>query len=385
MNIGDYVKIAKIETINAGSLFVRVHTDNGTTGLGMGGSRFTGAVEAVVKEYETYLVGKDPLEIERHWQYLYRSYRGGRVLMNALSAIDIALWDIAGKHYRMPIHKLLGGPIRNKVRFYQHLGDVTKEQLVERAVEYVKEGITAVRWAPFEPRFEKMRYSRVIKNAVEQVKEVREAIGDDVDICLDIHTRLDPWEAIAMMRELEKYRPFFVEDPILPENIDEMAYVAAHANVPLATGEHLYTIYDFVQLLERKAVDMVRPDIYCVGGFTGLKKIAILAESCYVGVVPHLNPIPSVHFDAAIYNFTIQESGIPEVIGAAEGMPLLKGLPTMEGGYILVPDKPGLGIELNDEAVKEYARLKRPEPRFPYSAPGTSPPLFHEDGSFAQW
>jgi galactonate dehydratase len=378
------MKITKIETIMAGSLFVRIHTNDGLTGLGMAGRRFAKAVEAIVKEHEAYLIGKDPLEIERHWQHIYRYlfFRGGPVLMSALSAIDTALWDIAGKHYGVPVHRLLGGPVREKVRVYAHLVEQLP-QLVEHAVEMVKQGITAVRWAPFEPHFQKMRYPRVMQNAVEQVRAVREAVGDDVDICLDFHGRLDPFEAVTMMREVEKYRPFFVEDPILPENIDEMADVAAHTKVPIATGERLYTIHEFMQLLSRKAARMVRPDILLAGGFTGLKKIAATAEACYVGVVPHLNPIVSVHLDAAIYNFTLQEGVIPQIIGTEEGVPLLTGVPRMDGGYILVPDRPGLGIELNDEAVKKYPSLKRPKPRFPYRHP--PPPLFHEDGSFAEW
>jgi len=380
------MRINKIETVIAGDLFVRIHTDSGITGIGTAGRYFAESAEAMVKRHAEYLMGKDPLEIERHWQHIYRYqfFRGGPVLMNALSAIDIALWDIAGKHYGVPVYRLLGGPVREKARVYTHLPERLPE-LVERAVEQAKTGITAVRWAPFDPHFEKMRYPRVMQNAVEQVKAVREAVGDDVDICLDFHGRLEPWEAVTMMREIEKYRPLFVEDPILPENIDAMADVAAHANVPIATGERLYTIHDFMQILCRKAARMVRPDICFAGGFTGLKKIAAMAEACYVGVVPHLNPIISVHFDVSIHNFTIQEGIIPKVAGTDEGTPLLTGLPRMEGGYILLPEGPGLGIELNDEAVKEYPNLGKPE-RQTQASPGTYYNiLFHEDGSFAEW
>jgi galactonate dehydratase len=302
--------------------------------------------------------------------------------MNALSVIDIALWDIAGKHYGEPIHHLLGGPVKNRVRFYAHIAE-TLPQVVEHAVELVKAGITAARWAPMELNFQKKRYSRVMQDAVDQVRAIREAVGDDVDICLDFHGRFEPWEAVTMMKELEKFHPFFVEDPILHENIDQMADVAAYSNVPIATGERLYTIHDFMQLLSRKAVRMVRPDLCIAGGFTGLKKIAAMTEACYVGVILHLNPIPSVHLDAAIQNFTLQEGVIPQVIGTKEGKPLLKGLSKMEGGYIIVPNRPGLGIEFNDEAVRDFDQLQRATPRFP----GTSPqrPFFREDTSFAEW
>ena len=384
------MKITKIETIAlADRLYLRVYTDEDITGLGMCG--YAGATGSLIKQHETYLVGKDPLEIERHWQvlYRYRFFRGGPIMMNALSAIDIALWDIAGKHYGVPVHRLLGGPVREKVRVYAHIYHYNPpEYLAEHAAMMVKEGITAVRWEPYAYDFQNMRFSRLVQTVVDQVEAVREAVGDDVDICLDFHGKNTLWDAVAMIRAVEKYRPFFIEDPILPENIDQMADIAARTHLPIATGERLYTIYDFMQLLSRKTVHMVRPDILYVGGFTGMKKIATMAEAYYVGVVPHQQPITSVHVDAAIYNFTLQENAIHPVIGTEEGLPLLTGLPEMDGGYILVPDTPGHGLVLNDDAVKEFPHLTRPKRRFP-APPSRTPPvgrlLYRDDGSFAEW
>jgi len=374
------MRITGLETLFVGSwVYVRVHTDEGIVGLGEAGlTSRAKTLEAAVKELERYLNGKDPLDIEFHWQAMYRKpfFRGGPVLMGAISAVDIALWDIAGKYWKTPVYRLLSGRCRDRARVYVHIGDHPVELLVESALAAVREGYTAVRWAPFTSGFEKMRFPRLLETSVRQVKAVREAVGEDVDICLDAHGRLNPFEAVAMARELEPFRVFFFEDPILPENVDAMADVAAHTSIPIATGERLYTVYEFEALLNRNAARMVRPDLSLAGGISQCRKIAAIAEAHYAGVVPHcpLSPVSlaaCLQLDAAIHNFTLQEYIRSDTPPRCEV--LVEPL-KVEAGYLLIPDKPGLGVELNEEAVKKY----------PYK-PQEPPLLTHEDGSVADW
>jgi len=377
------MRIVGLETILvARSVYVRIRTDEGITGLGEAGLPQRGrTVEAAISELGRYLEGKDPLRIEHHWQSMYTIpfFRGGPVLSAALSAVDIALWDIAGKYFNTPIYGLLGGRCRDRVRVYVHLGNGGPEELAEKAVRAVKEGYTAVRFSPFLEGFQKMRYGRLIETAVSQARMVREAVGDEVDICIDAHGRLTPYEAIALGRELEKYRIFFYEDPILPENIDAMADVAAHTNIPIATGERLFYIWQFWELLEKRAAHMVRPDLCLAGGISQCKKIAAMAEACYVKVVPH-NPLSAVstaacvQLDACIPNFALQEL-IPD--GVYEAPPrhtLVKNPLEVDRGYIKVPTRPGLGVELDESKLSEY----------PFEE--WDPPwLLREDGSVADW
>ena len=219
-------------------LFCEVHTDAGLVGLGESGAwGYLEASAAVMKSYRDYLIGKDPLLIEHHWQSLYRrTHFRGAAIMGALSAIDIALWDIAGKHFGVPVYQLLGGKCRDKARVYCHVVGDTKEKLIQGCVDAKAQGFTAVgHLTPFldEPREAPyfMTHSNKIRDAVETVAAYREAVGDDVDLCIEIHRRMEPAEAIALGRAIEPYRPFFYEDPIRPDNFDAMAEVAQKINV----------------------------------------------------------------------------------------------------------------------------------------------------------
>lgn len=377
------MKITKLETILAArSVYVRVHTDEGVTGLGEAGFPQRGrTVEAAVGELERYLKGKDPLHIEHHWQSMYSIpfFRGGPVLSAAISAVDIALWDIAGKHFNTPVYGLLGGKCRDRVRVYVHIRGENSDELAEKAVGAVKKGYTAVRFGPFLEDFQKMRYGELVGEAVSQVKAVRDAVGEEIDICIDAHGRLTPYEAIAIGREVEKYRIFFYEDPILPENIEAMAEIVAHTNVPIATGERLFYIWQFWELLKNKAAHMVRPDLCLAGGISQCKKIAALAEACYVKVVPH-NPLSAVstaacvQLDACIPNFVLQELILDDTYEAPPRHSLVKKPLEIEEGYIKVPTDPGIGIELDDAKIAEYPFEERDPPW-----------LLREDGSVADW
>jgi galactonate dehydratase len=359
------VKITEIEPIFVDRyLFVKVHTDVGITGLGESGTwGFLEASAKVMETYKRYLIGQDPLLIEHHWNYLYRwnAFRGAAI-MGALSAIDIALWDIAGKHYGVPVYKLLGGPTRQKARVYYHVFGRTREQLVQGCIEAKQRGFTAVgHLTPFtddprEQRFFKTHASK-IGDAIETVRQYRAAVGDEVDLCIEIHRQLTPAEAVVLARGIEPYHPFFYEDPTMPDNFDQMALIANQIHIPIATGERLHTIYEFQMLLARGAVQYVRPDVCMCGGITGAKKIAALAEAHYVGVVPHnpLGPVSTaacLQVAACIPNFALQEYPLGE--DQPPKSEIVKERLVCEDGFLLIPDKPGIGIELADDAAARY-------------------------------
>ncbi|MFN8521853.1 MAG: galactonate dehydratase [Chloroflexota bacterium] len=376
------MKITRIEPIFTDRyLFVKVHTDAGITGLGESGAwGYLEASASVMEKFAHYLVGQDPLRIEHHWQYLYRSsHFRGAAIMGALSAIDIALWDIAGKHFDVPVYQLLGGKCRDKTRVYYHVFGATTEELVAGCVAAKKRGFTAVgHLTPFldEPRSKPYFETHVgkMRNAIDRVRQYREALGDEVDLCIEIHRRLTPAEAIVLARGIEPFHPFFYEDPILPDNFDAMGLVAENIHIPIATGERLHTIYEFEMLLARGAVQYVRPDVCMCGGITGAKKIAALAEARHVGVVPHnpLGPVSTaacVQLAACIPNFALQEYPIGEDVPPKSE--IMRNTLVHDGkGYLVVPDGPGIGVELAPDAAEKH----------PYKFRWIGTRL-HEDGS----
>lgn len=368
-------------------LFVQVHTDEGIVGLGESGA--WGYLEAsgeVVKSFREYLIGKDPLRIEHHWQVLYRcTHFRGAAIMGALSAVDIALWDIAGKYFGVPSYQLLGGKCREKARVYGHVIGSTKEELLRGCVQAKAEGYTAVgHLTPFLDESRNVPYYKThtdkIQDAIQTVAAYREAVGDEVDLCIEIHRRLDPAEAIVLGRAIEPYRPFFYEDPIRPDNIDAMAEVAQKIAVPIATGERIHTIYEFEMLLTRNAVQYVRPDVCMAGGITHCKKIAALAEAHYVDVVPHnpLSPVSTaacVQLAACIPNFALQE--YPRGEGEPPKSEIVSGALTLEDGFLIIPDTPGIGVELAEGAAEKYPFLSHR----PLLDEGMMVTRLHVDGS----
>lgn len=359
------MKITAIDTVFVDRyLFVQVHTDAGLVGLGESGAwGFLEASAAAVETFKRYLIGQDPLRIEHHWQYLYRwTHFRGAAIMGALSAIDIALWDIAGKHFGVPAYQLLGGKTRDKARVYYHVFGSTREELVRGCVEAKAQGFTAVgHLTPFtddprdQPYFK--THVRKMEDAIETVRQYREAVGDAVDLCIEIHRQLTPAEAIVLAEGIAPYHPYFYEDPTLPDNFDAMALIAQHITIPIATGERLHTIFEFEMLLARGAVQYVRPDVCMCGGLTGAKKVAALAEARHVGVVPHnpLSPVSTaacVQLAACIPNFALQEYPLGEAVPPKSEM--VRGALKREGGYLIVPDAPGIGIELLPDAAERH-------------------------------
>ena len=365
------MKITAVEAIPVDRyLFAKVHTDEGITGLGESGAwGLLGGSATVIGTFASYLVGQDPLRIEHHWQYMYRaSHFRGAAIMGAISALDIALWDIAGKYYGVPVYQLMGGKTRDKARVYYHVFGDTREKLLQGVVAAKEAGFTAVgHLTPFLDESPDVPYFKThvdkIRDAIDAVASYRDAVGNEVDLCIEIHRRLTPAESITLARGIEPYHPMFYEDPILPDNFDAMALVAEHISIPIATGERLHTIHEFEMLLKRGAVQYVRPDVCLAGGLTHSKKIAAIAEAHYVGVVPHnpLSPVSTaacLQLAACIPNFAIQEYPAGEL--EPPKSEIVKAPLKVEDGFLIVPDAPGIGIELADDAQERHPPVPRP-------------------------
>ena len=376
------MKITAVEPIFVDRyLYAKIHTDEGITGIGESGAwGFLEASAAAMEKFGRYLVGKDPLRIEHHWQNMYRtSHFRGAAIMGALSAIDIALWDIAGKHFDAPVYQLMGGKTRDKARVYYHVTGDTREKLVQGVKDAREAGFTAVgHLTPFLDESKNVPYFKThaekIGDAIEAVAAYREAAGTGVDLCIEIHRRLTPTEAITLAKGIEQYHPLFYEDPILPDNFDAMALVAQNVAIPIATGERLHSIHEFQMLLSRGAVQYVRPDVCLAGGLTHSKKIAAIAEAHYVGVVPHnpLSPVSTaacLQLAAAIPNFAIQEYPVGEL--EPPKSEIVKEPLRCEDGFLIIPQGPGIGIELADDAQEKY-------PPVPWGEIGAR---LHVDGS----
>ena len=376
------MKITAVEVVPVDRyLFTRVHTDVGITGFGESGAwGFLEASAAAMEKFGRYLVGKDPLRIEHHWQNMYRtSHFRGAAIMGALSALDIALWDIAGKHFGVPVYQLMGGKVRDKARVYCHVYGDTRDKLVQGVRDAREAGFTAVgHLTPFLDEAKGVPFFKThaekMGDAIEAVAAYREAAGTGVDLCIEIHRQLTPTESITLARGIEKFHPLFYEDPILPDNFDAMALVAQNVSIPIATGERIHTIHEFAMLLARGAVQYIRPDVCLAGGLTHSKKIAAVAEAHYVGVVPHnpLSPISTaacLQLAASIPNFTIQEYPIGEL--EPPKSEIVKKPLEQKDGFLMIPDGPGIGVELADDA----------ETRFPPIAYGEIGARLNVDGS----
>jgi galactonate dehydratase len=359
------MKITDVKTVFVDRyLYVQVYTDAGIVGLGESGAwGYLEPSAATVEKWKPYLIGQDPLLIEHHWQYLYRwTHFRGAAIMGALSAIDIALWDIAGKHLNVPTYQLLGGKCRDRARVYYHVFGDTREKLIQGCVAAKEMGFTAVgHLTPFLDQDRSIPYfkshAEKMRDAIETVRLYREAVGDEVDLCIEIHRRLAPHEAIVLARGIEPYHPFFYEDPILPDSFDAMALVAQNIHIPIATGERLHTIYEFEALLRRGAVQYVRPDVCLAGGLTHSKKIAALAEAHHVGVVPHnpLSPVSTaacLQLAACIPNFALQEYPKGEL--EPPKSEIVQRSLEVEDGFLIIPDAPGIGVELAEDAAERY-------------------------------
>jgi len=380
------MRISDIQVILANSfMYVKIFTDEGIDGVGESGAwGFLQASAEAVESFKTYLIGQDPLQIEHHWQYMYRCFHfRGAAVMGAISAIDIALWDIAGKYHNVPVYELVGGKCRDKIRTYYHAGGSTTEELVQSVLDAKRAGYNAVgHLSPFldEPRSKPYyeSYSATINNAADRVRQIREAAGYDMDLCLELHRRMKPGEAIAFAHLVEKYTPFFLEDPVTPDNFDSMALIAGKSNVPIATGERIHTIQEFAMLLGRNAMSYVRTSVCICGGITGARKIAAIAEAHNAQIVPHnpLSPVSTaacLQVAASVENFAIQELPDHDAISATERYTssdeislksfrqsdMVTWTPKVENGFALLPQAPGIGISLVEDVEKKFPFKRR--------------------------
>ena len=361
------MKIVAVEPIFVDRyLFVRIKTDNGLTGVGEAGTwGFLEAAAGAVEVCREYLLGSDPLRIEYHGQYLYKSsHFRGAAIMGALSAVDIALWDIAGQYYDVPVYRLLGGGdrCRDKLRTYVHVKSPSIDEHLRLILKAKEEGYTAVgHLNPFldvsrDEIWKTVPFAKKIQTAVENVARFRESAGDDMDLCLELHRRLDFPEAVALAKGIERYYPMFYEDPIRPENLDLMGDLAKAISLPIAGGERYVNLEEFAMLLSRGAVRYARISVCAIGGLTVARKIASMAEGFGVKVVPHnpanLSPLSTaacVQLSAAISNFSILE--IPRDEFSSRKRNIIKSSITIEEGYIPVPERPGIGAALSDDVI----------------------------------
>jgi len=349
------MKIERLDSILLGDVhLVRIRTEDGLVGLGQSGCwGYPGAVHAVMETFRSYLIGQDASRIERHWQYLYRMapFRGS-VLTAAVSAVDIALWDLKGQRLQVPIWELLGGRYRDRIRLHLLLEGTTPDAIIAAARVAVAEGFTAVKFDPLPVGYYDMSQDRLIRATVDLAAAVREAVGTDVDIILELHRKLTPLQAVPVAEGLAAIHPLFVEDPIQIDSVSSQAAIAQRVNVPFGEGERLHTIWEFRELLAQGGCQYVRPDVGLAGGLTHTKKIAALAESYHAAVVTHncLGPVltaASVHLDATIPNFVVQEySMVDERVESSVFQTSVR----RRGGYLEVPETPGLGVTLSETA-----------------------------------
>ncbi|OGG46736.1 MAG: hypothetical protein A3F84_18120 [Candidatus Handelsmanbacteria bacterium RIFCSPLOWO2_12_FULL_64_10] len=375
------MKIAKIDQfrLRYRCQLVRITTDTGIEGWGE--TTLEGKLDsswAAVKELEEYFLGKDPLMIEHHWQHVYRGafFHGGPVLLTALSGVEQALYDIAGKHFGVPSYWLLGGPTRNRIKVYAHCGAGGDQEKLQARLDYLikEKGYKAVKtgmpgkWHGVEP-------PERVKRVVADFYDLRARVGDGVDIGIDFHGRVTPSQAIRLAKELEGMHPLFIEEPACQENPDVMATIARATSIPVATGERLFTKWGFRDVLEKQSAAILQPDLSHAGGLLETKKIAAMAECYYAHLAPHsaIGPVAfaaCLQLDACIPNFLIQEQ-----VDGALGDGILKEDWRVEDGYIALPQRPGLGFEIQEEALKKHY-----EGNFDIAS------WFHDDdGSVADW
>jgi galactonate dehydratase len=368
-------------------LFLKVVTDTGTVGWGepVVEGRVQTVRAAVSELVENYLLDKNPLRIEDHWQAMYHGgfYRGGPILMSAIAGIDQALWDIKGKHYGAPVYELLGGPARDRIRVYQWAGGEQPSDVAREAASLVDRGYTAVKMDATE-RLEYVATPEEAGKIINRVASVRDAVGDDVDVCVDFRGRVSKAMAKRLMNRLDAYEPAFVEEPISPEHNHHLPTIETHTTTPIATGERLYTRWDCRPLFEQGSVDVIQPVISHAGGISEVLRIASLAETYDVTVAPNcpLGPIAvaaSLQVCTRIPNLFFQDHGSriqPEQGGTPHTYLEDPSVFHTDDGYVEPLDDPGLGITISEETVREMSET---------DIDWTGPLFRHPDGSIAGW
>jgi galactonate dehydratase len=362
-------------SVIGGAHFVEIITDNGITGTGQSAFwAYPEASHAIVTAFADYLIGQDPCRIEHHWQHLYRMgpFRGS-ALGGAISAVDIALWDIKGQFYQAPIWDLLGGSCRNKIRLHcLILGDLDAGEIAKVAAQAAEDGYTAIKFDPI-PMAD-LPLDRLVRTVRERTAAARQAVTPDVDIILEFHRRLTPLQALPVAQSVQEFHPLFVEDPIQIDSIATQAELARKLSVPIGNGERLHSIWEFKELLASGGSQYIRPDLGLAGGLTHCKKIAAIAESHHAAVVTHnfLGPVltaASVHLDACIPNFVTQEYSSIDETGIARKA--YTSTLKRNGGYIELPEAPGLGVSLTQNRDEWLSPLTQPLHHIPLRDDGS--------------
>ncbi len=376
------MKIKDIRTHIVGEqrnfLFVVVETDDGIVGVGEAGVTWREkAVAGFIDALRPALIDQDPMRTEHLWQLMLRSgfFPANRIGAAAISAIDIALWDIKARALDVPLYQLLGGQVRDRVVCYPHAVGASAAELAEHAVQLVSEGWQFIRFN-FPERGDRLEPRQAIRDALEHVTAVRDAVGDEVELIIDVHTRLDPHDAVTFCRQVEPLNMYFVEDPVRSENPGVLARLRTQTGVPIAMGEQFATKWEFRQSIEQEWIDFCRVDLCIVGGLTEALKVAGWCETHYIPIAPHnpLGPVSTaacLHLDLATSNFAVQECArLPGQVLAD----LFPQQVPFENGFLLPPTGPGLGIEIDESAVASCPPLE-----------GSSPRLSRNDGSYTNW
>lgn len=367
-------------------VFVKLETNQGLVGWGEGTLEGkAAAVIACVQDFKDFIVGKDPLQVEHHWQsmYVHSFYRAGPVIGSAISGIDQALWDLRGKILGMPVYKLLGGPMDARgVRGYYHARAGTKEELVKLRETAMEQGVSCFKTG-IPGTYEWIETNAKISRAVQGLQLLREGLGPDIDIGIDFHAKTSPSVASIIVKEVEPLNLLFIEEPCPPENAKAMARISKRSTTPIATGERLVAHYGVRELVEMGIVDILQTDINHVGGITALWKVGQMAALSGISMAPHacegpIGGLATVHVDAATSNFLVQEicSGVAptrqeKIWEEWLGFPAMR----MVNGRFPLPEKPGLGFELSEAALAKY----------PFGGTRPMARVFHEDGSVAEW
>lgn len=375
----------KVYKVKPRWIFIKISTDEGIDGWGemISGTK-TETVVAGAYEMGKRIVGRNPMEIERIWQELHRSFfRGGPINGTIISGIEMALWDIKGKYYNAPVYELLGGAVRDNIMVYSWIGGDRPDEVVESALDRLDRGFKAVKMNATEELHYIDSFKKV-QEVVDRVASIRNKVGYDLEIGVDFHGRVHKPMAKVLAKELEPYKPMFLEEVVLPENEEHFAEIAQHVSTPLATGERLYTRWQFKNIFKQGAIDIIQPDVALVGGILETRKIAAMAEAYDMAVAPHApyGPIAlaaTLQVDACTPNVFIQEQSLG--IHYNKGFDLLDFVKNKEmfqykDGFVDLPTKPGLGIEMNEEFVEEIAQK---------GLIWTNPMWKNYDGTIAEW
>lgn len=355
------IKTFVVHMYRTNFVFVKIYTDAGLTGVGEGTLEYKErALVGAIEDLKEYLIGKDPRTIEQHIYMMYRDsyWRMGAVLQSAISALEMAMWDILGKHYHAPVHALLGGAVRDDIRMYANgwfSGAKTPEEFAEKAKKTVALGVTALKWDPFGSAYLTMSRAE-FDNSISCVAAVRDAVGKDIDLMIECHGRLNPETAVRVAEALKPYDPMFFEEPVPPDNLDVLAEVHRRSPVPIAAGERVYSIYQCREFMQKGCADFFQPDVSHSGGIFAVRKMAAMAEAHYISIAPHnpsgpISNAATLQLAGCIPNFQLLEIMINDVSWRGE---LTNEVVEFHDGRIRIPQGEGLSIDLNEEACEKY-------------------------------